>query len=189
MKWPDHLESELLRHFLRGYFDGDGSFKVRRTKTGSVALRWEIIGNEEFCLGAQEYLMKALGVRKTKLARPPNSPDIRRLNYMGRNQVSRICHLMYEGATIWLPRRREVIQPYVRPLSESMPVMSDGGKLRALRKEQGMTVEELAAKAGASPRTVSELENGKRSPVRFDTIRRHAEALEIDPKELIRDEG
>ena len=70
-----------------------------------------------------------------------------------------------------------------------MPVMPDGGKLRALSKEQSMTVEELAAKAGASPRTVSELENGKHSPVRFDTIRRLAEALEIDPKELTRDEG
>ena len=72
-------------------------------------LLWTIVGNEAFCLGAQEYLVGAVGVRGTKLHVPKNSPDIRKLSYCGARRVGRIYHLLYDGATVLLPRKRDKV--------------------------------------------------------------------------------
>ena len=108
-EWPTNIRPDLLRHYLRGYFDGDGNFSARLTPNEAPVLLWTIVGNEAFCLEAQRYLMQAVGTRKTKLYVPKNSPNIRKLSYCGARQVSRIFRLMYDGATVWLPRKREKV--------------------------------------------------------------------------------
>ncbi len=112
LEWPEFLTQDLLGHYLRGYFDGDGSFRARRKSSKAPVLAWEVVGNEEFCLGVQRYLIGTIGVRKTKLYVPKNSPNIRKLRYGGRRQVSRSFFLMYGGATIWLFRQRNKAAPY-----------------------------------------------------------------------------
>ena len=109
VEWPDDLAPHLLPHYLRGYFDGDGSFHVGRSPVNTPVLRWEIVGNEAFCLGAQGYMMRAVEVGRTKLYVPLNSPNIRKLAYGGNRQVARIFHLMYDGATVYLSRKREKV--------------------------------------------------------------------------------
>lgn len=183
-KWPDNFRPDLFRHYLRGYFDGDGNFSVSREPSAAPKLLWTIVGNEAFCLGAQKYLMDTLGLRKIKLYVPKNSPSIRKLSYSGRRQVSRIYHLLYKNATIYLPRKREKVRPYIHSPSESEPAIPDGETLRRLRKDRGMTTVELAAKAGSSPRTISEVETGKLHKVRFSTICNIASALGVGPEEL-----
>lgn len=184
-EWPgDLLPDHLLRHYLRGYFDGDGGFNLRCKPDEAPKLLWTIVGNEAFCLGAQTYLMDTLGLHKTKLYVPKNSPNIRKLSYSGRRQVSRIYHLLYKDATIYLPRKREQVRPYVHSPFESEPAIPDGETLRRLRKDRGMTAVELAAKAGSSPRTISEVETGKLHKVRFSTICNIASALSVEPEVL-----
>ncbi len=188
LEWPDHLDPLLLRHFLRGYSDGDGSWHVRPPQSLAPVMRWEIIGNERFCLGAQRYLVETISLRITKLDRPPNAPRIRRLTYSGRNQVSRIYHLMYDGATIYLPRKRECVSPFVRSLSDAEPgpVLLDGGILRRLRKERGMSIEALATKAGTAPKTISQLETGKRTAY-SKTVRKLTDVLGVELSSVLKD--
>lgn len=109
VEWPNNIAPQLLPHYLRGYFDGDGSFKVQRSPTGAPVLGWSIVGNEVFCLGAQGYMMDAIAVNRTKLYVPRNSPNIRRLAYAGNLQVARIAHWMYADATIYLPRKYDKV--------------------------------------------------------------------------------
>lgn len=186
VEWPDFLPDALLRHYLRGYFDGDGSFSVGRNPSGIPKLGLSIVGNEAFCLEAQRYLMATLGLRRTKLYVPKNSPNIRKLEYSGRRQVSHFYHLLYEDATICLLRKRETVQLHVHSLSESEPAIPDAEAWRRLRKDSGMTGAELSAKANASGRTISEVETGKRRKIRFSTIRNIASALGVDPSELVK---
>ncbi len=99
LQWPDFLAPELLRHYLRGYSDGDGWFTVSHApnrKRGNLG--WGILGTEAFCSGAQRYLMAAVGVRKVKI----EQPSVHRLGYGGNKQVSRIYRLLYNDATIYL---------------------------------------------------------------------------------------
>lgn len=58
-----------------------------------------------------------------------------------------------------------------------------GDELRRLRREKGMTQEELAERSGASVSTVRGLETGKRSNPRLNTVERLADAMELGPED------
>lgn len=60
---------------------------------------------------------------------------------------------------------------------ETVPIEL-GQRIRSLRKEQGLSLEQLAAKSGVALATLSRLENGK-GPGTFRTHRRITEALGI----------
>jgi len=61
----------------------------------------------------------------------------------------------------------------------------DGEKLRELREVRFLSHRELAKLAGVSPTTVLNLEVGKGAPQRR-TVRKLAQALEVDPAELVK---
>lgn len=59
-------------------------------------------------------------------------------------------------------------------------------RLRALRRKRVLTLRELGERAGVSKDTISRIErSGTAYP---STIRKLAEALGVDPSELVRDE-
>ncbi|HEX3247244.1 MAG TPA: helix-turn-helix domain-containing protein, partial [Chloroflexota bacterium] len=53
--------------------------------------------------------------------------------------------------------------------------------MRAFRTSAGLTQEELAERTQLSVRGISDLERGERTRPHFDTVRRIADALELDP--------
>ena len=61
-----------------------------------------------------------------------------------------------------------------------------GDRLREVRTRRLLTQEELAQKSGISPSTVANIERDHREP-HFRTIRKLAEALGVDPTELLGD--
>jgi transcriptional regulator with XRE-family HTH domain len=70
-----------------------------------------------------------------------------------------------------------------------MPTMAavkiDGAKLKSLREQQFLTREELAEKVGSHRDHIGRLERDEIESPRMTTIRKLAEALEVDPTELI----
>ena len=73
-------------------------------------------------------------------------------------------------------------------ISTTSVVEVDVDKLKALREEQVMTLRELGEKAGVSKDTIWRLEHG-RSGAYPSTIRKLAQALEVQPRELIKRRG
>ena len=63
----------------------------------------------------------------------------------------------------------------------------DGGKLRKLRRERALSQQDLERGTGISQATLSDLEQGKRG-ARASTLRKLAEALGVEPRELIKEE-
>jgi transcriptional regulator with XRE-family HTH domain len=63
----------------------------------------------------------------------------------------------------------------------------DVERIKALRKERVLTVRELAAAAGVSATTVSNIERGQ-SEAYPGTIRKLATALGVEPSELVKRE-
>ncbi len=59
-----------------------------------------------------------------------------------------------------------------------------GAQLREARERALLTQEELAARAGVQPFTISRIETNKVEP-RFRTIRKLASALGMEPQNLI----
>ncbi len=64
----------------------------------------------------------------------------------------------------------------------------DGMRLRRLRKELALSQQDLERMSGVAQHTISDLESGKRG-ARPSTIRKLANALGVEPRELIKTEG
>jgi transposase len=103
--WPKKLPRPLEQHFLRGYFDGDGCFCLNRGQ-----LRMSLVGTQAFCRAAQDLLVENVGLNKTKISAPRHAPNAYYLTYGGNRQVPRIAEFLYRDATVWLPRKRAVIE-------------------------------------------------------------------------------
>ena len=63
----------------------------------------------------------------------------------------------------------------------------DGQRLRQLRIERALSLRALKERSGVAFDTINKLENGHR-PARLVTIRKLAEALGVEPKELMKGE-
>ena len=113
LQWPS-LPDEMLRHFLRGYFDGDGSWFVSRSGPNARYLKssmnFTVVSNTIFLQGMQSFLMQSCDVSQTKLY-PHFSAKlgISNLKYCGNVQCARIARFLYSGATVFLQRKFDVV--------------------------------------------------------------------------------
>ena len=63
----------------------------------------------------------------------------------------------------------------------------DGARLRRLRRERALSQQDVERITGLAQATLSDLEQGKRG-ARASTLRKLAEALGVEPKELMKEE-
>ena len=63
----------------------------------------------------------------------------------------------------------------------------DGARLRRLRRERALSQQDVERSTGVAQATLSDLEGGKRA-ARASTLRKLAELLEVEPKELMKEE-
>lgn len=126
LKFPTFLKDDLVRHFIRGYFDGDGCIwngkrrkmvvKDKTTKLGSREriihnVKFTFTGNDSFITGLQNFLIKEIGINKTKLnySKTKNndyiSENVCSMEYSGRNNIKRLYEYMYKDATIYSLRK------------------------------------------------------------------------------------
>jgi transcriptional regulator with XRE-family HTH domain len=63
----------------------------------------------------------------------------------------------------------------------------DGQRLRQLRVERALSLRALKKRSGVAFDTINKLENGHR-PARLVTIRKLADALGVEPTELIKEQ-
>lgn len=61
--------------------------------------------------------------------------------------------------------------------------------IKAIRKDKGLTIDEVAERGGVGKSTVSQLENGKKDIPKFSTIQKIAKGLHTDEKQLVEAAG
>jgi len=71
---------------------------------------------------------------------------------------------------------------------DSRFIAVDGARLRQLRREQALSQQDVERITGIAQATLSDLEQGKRG-ARASTLRKLAELLDVEPKELMKKEG
>jgi hypothetical protein len=99
---PKHLQ----RHFIRGYFDGDGCVSNRV---------FSMVGTELFLITVQEIMIDKLGLTKTKLDKrhKKRENNITSIRYCGSSNLRKIMDWFYTDATIYLDRKYEKFKNYV----------------------------------------------------------------------------
>ena len=101
------VPQELLRHFYRGEFDGDGSiYSSMRSfrKDGLKIQNWKasVIGTPKFITVMQADLERELGLPPGKQTQYGPAVSVR---YEGREKVFKLCNWLYDGATVYLQRK------------------------------------------------------------------------------------
>ena len=105
----EQVPSHLIRHFVRGYFDGDGSVSGDKQKQISF------VGTVNFLKPLQQILMEELGFSETQLDQryKDRKDEIRSLRYCGINQCIKFRDWLYEDVTIFLKRKKDIFDSYL----------------------------------------------------------------------------
>jgi len=97
------LDKKLYSHFIRGYFDGDGSICIPTKKTNNVI--FTITSNIKFCDDIAKYVNNNnnLNVNMKSIIR---YGDIGMNRLTGRKQIIRFLNWLYDNATIFMNRKQ-----------------------------------------------------------------------------------
>lgn len=96
------VSSNLHNHYIRGYFDGDGS--VCNNGKGKVFTTFP--GTEAFLARCAEIFYQEGITKKLRCVRPHHKSRIHILTVGGRLQATRLYHWLYDDSITWLPRKR-----------------------------------------------------------------------------------
>lgn len=103
IKFPTNLPTEVISHFLRGYFDGDGCINIRKNKQSSSI---NIIASHEFCKYLSIYLSEKLKINARHINHSFCS-SISVVKIDGHRQVKKFLDYIYKDASIYLIRKYE----------------------------------------------------------------------------------
>lgn len=101
IRFPD-MREKYQRHFVRGYFDGDGSFHERADITGYLYA--QVCGNNEFLSGLRDVIMGA-GIERVGV--PHSSKGIHGLTVSGRHALA-FGEWIYAEGGLTLQRKQDV---------------------------------------------------------------------------------
>lgn len=102
-KWL--INHELFRHFVRGYFDGDGWFTVRKYKMRQ-RIGWGICGNFSVVKDIVNYMITNLSLQSNPKIR--KQKNIFRIEFTKQNDVLKIVNWMYGESSVFLNRKHKI---------------------------------------------------------------------------------
>ncbi|MDE1406996.1 hypothetical protein [Bacillus licheniformis] len=102
------INEELQRHFIRGYFDGDGNIGLRNTQRYKNCPRVTLLGTENFLNDTKNLFEDILNVTNVKLQLKQNN---KAFSYQkSGNDARKILRYMYDGASIYLDRKYKIYE-------------------------------------------------------------------------------
>lgn len=97
---PEHL----IRHFLRGYFDGDGCISLEKRYKSGTKSTVHVAGNLDFLENTfNKYFPTACAIRKYKISKQCYDYTIQ-----DKKQVLKFLAYLYSGSTIYLKRKYDL---------------------------------------------------------------------------------
>jgi transposase len=108
------IDHELINHFMRGYFDGDGSWYIGSSKK-TDQIFFSLRGTVEF-LGIYRSVLESKCNLEERLKDIRINSGIGVLEYGGNGIVKKICKFLYKDANVSLSRKYDII----RHLNESV---------------------------------------------------------------------
>jgi hypothetical protein len=108
LKFPttEQVPNELMMHFIRGYFDGDGciSKSIRKNRNNSVEYRFSLLGTEEFLMEVKKYL-ELNGASISEVKKYKNQ-SISTIFKSGNYEIIKLGMIIYKKSNVFLPRKK-----------------------------------------------------------------------------------
>ena len=122
LDFPYFLSDNLIKHFIRGYFDGDGCIwngkrkkMVVKDNKSKFGTRERIVHNAKFTFTGytvfiqqlQQYLHQQINLPINKLNyRHKNNLNCATIEYSGRGNIGKLYKYMYEKSNIFMKRKK-----------------------------------------------------------------------------------
>lgn len=103
MLFPTFLREDLIHHFIRGYFDGDGCISYTYHK-GVLMAEMNLIGTKAFCDSLVKILNKQTGCQYRFGTRVYNNGNVR-VRLAGNLSMVKLFNFLYADATILFERK------------------------------------------------------------------------------------
>lgn len=106
--FPNYLQDEVnTRHFIRGYFDGDGSLnKCLKKGKNTPTFYWSLTSTKDFCDNVGNILRNVIGTNSYLTKTHNNITYV--LSSGGNLQIQKIMDWLYKDATIFLKRKYKI---------------------------------------------------------------------------------
>lgn len=109
VRYPD-IPKELNRHFIRGWFDGDGTTGEKLTRYKDKVYTSGVFGGcgavPEFLQQVMDILCEEVGVEPVVIAKRKKS-NTRSISWQG-TPALRIRDYIYDGATVWMEYKKQI---------------------------------------------------------------------------------
>lgn len=108
LKYPNYLKSEFHSHFIRGYFDGDGSITINRNKNTNNINRCciTITSTESFCSEIYNIMFQYFNANKFSIKDASCHNGITKFLYCSnRKDCLEFCNWLYKDADLFLKRK------------------------------------------------------------------------------------
>ena len=103
LQYPNWMPSHLERHFIRGYFDGDG-YVSKSKKNKSVVF---YSGSRDFIDGLH------MAISKYNILMNRGIKNTRLLSTGRKSEIEKLYHFLYDEASTYLDRKREIFSIHV----------------------------------------------------------------------------
>jgi predicted DNA-binding protein YlxM (UPF0122 family) len=96
-------DKELIRHFIRGYYDGDGGININSNKKAGL----KIISTLEFCTSMKDYIQDEVDIN-FGFYNDVKGKNVYTINSCGNRQIRKFLNWLYKDATIYLQRKYDL---------------------------------------------------------------------------------
>lgn len=101
LEFPDWINDNLMKDFIRGYFDGDGHIEWNKKHFLTLA------SSKEFCEGLQVYLKDKLNIISTNYLTSNKESNTRVLHIFKSKQIIKVLDWMYKDSILHIDRKYE----------------------------------------------------------------------------------
>lgn len=108
LEFPMFLDKNLYSHFIRGYFDGDGSLCVYQKKNGKHQPLLTITSTESFCQKCLEILRNEVNVGGGIYDASSHNGITKVISISGFVQLDRLLSWLYEDASLYIKRKYDI---------------------------------------------------------------------------------
>lgn len=174
LKFPDNkiVPDIMINHFMRGYFDGDGSLKISSRKNYHISKRFpdripnryktytfSVVSNHLFMNAFQDKLCKFCDFNKTKMFIKEN---ITEMDIVGRIKLKKIYDFLFNDAKTFLKRKHDrFIEAIVPKTGHTKLSVEQVKEIRLRLVDRHETLKNISNDYGVSRTQIGLINSGK----------------------------
>ncbi len=105
LEFPSNISEDVLRHYIRGYIDGDGCWSSDNKKYPTITLT--IVSTKNFLFIINKIFLKYNLVKQFNKIKKPSK--IHALAFGGNKQIKKIAEWLYKDSIVYLKRKKEYL--------------------------------------------------------------------------------